>query len=278
SLSTKASITRTGLSSSTQSSRHSGNSVAWPRSIPSTKRLIRSLRQKAAESYSANQITKCVFTQPGSITDTIGRRKDLFPLSSALAPLDEDSWLRLNRRRNKQPTNVISSDESLNLGYDDVHQREACTLRCRRAWQYFGCSNGSSTSDDPPDRVDRSAPGIKERPWGRQLRASTGAKHARERRILRSEPGAIQRIHLLRLGAADSLDLECKESSGFPLSAQHQMYRSRLFHRSQARRCRSMRSKFRKSPESRAAPKHKSPLRRRRSLMFPRAGFIMQIS
>src|SRR5262245_21873170 len=67
SLATKASITRTGLSSSTQSSRHSGNSVAWPRSIPSTKRLIRSLRQKAAESYSANQITKRVFTQPGSI-------------------------------------------------------------------------------------------------------------------------------------------------------------------------------------------------------------------
>src|SRR5262245_57038890 len=45
SLSTKASITRTGLSSSIQSSRHSGNSVAWPRSIPSTKRLIRSLRK-----------------------------------------------------------------------------------------------------------------------------------------------------------------------------------------------------------------------------------------
>src|SRR5262249_20248095 len=44
-------------------------SVAWPRSIPSTKRLIRSLRQTAAESYSANQITKCVFTQPGSEAD-----------------------------------------------------------------------------------------------------------------------------------------------------------------------------------------------------------------
>ena len=70
----------------------------------------------------------------------------------------------------------------------------------------------------------------------------------------------------------------CRESSGFPLSAQHQMCRCKLFHRSQARRCRSTRSKFRKSPDSRAAPKHKSPLRRGRSLMSPRAGFIMQIS
>ena len=46
SLSTKASITRTGLFSSIQSARHSGNSVACPRSIPSTKRLIRSLRTR----------------------------------------------------------------------------------------------------------------------------------------------------------------------------------------------------------------------------------------
>src|ERR1700730_228152 len=42
---TKTSITRTGLSSQIQSSRHSGNSVLWPRSIPSTKRFIRSLRK-----------------------------------------------------------------------------------------------------------------------------------------------------------------------------------------------------------------------------------------
>ena len=54
--------------------------------------------------------------------------------------------------------------------------------------------------------------------WGRQLRASTGAKHARERRILRSEPGAIQRIHLLRLGAADSLDLETGSAGGVQVS------------------------------------------------------------
>src|SRR5580704_9173332 len=42
---TKTSITRTGLSSQIQSSRHSGKSVLCPRSIPSTKRFIRSLRK-----------------------------------------------------------------------------------------------------------------------------------------------------------------------------------------------------------------------------------------
>src|SRR5207302_9050022 len=42
---TKTSITRTGLSSSIQSSRHSGNRVLCPRSIPSTKRFIRFLRK-----------------------------------------------------------------------------------------------------------------------------------------------------------------------------------------------------------------------------------------
>src|ERR1700730_16329429 len=42
---TKTSITRTGLSSQIQSSRHSGKRVLCPRSIPSTKRFIRSLRQ-----------------------------------------------------------------------------------------------------------------------------------------------------------------------------------------------------------------------------------------
>ena len=42
SLSTKASIARTGLSWYIQSSRYSGNTVACPRSVPSTKRFIRS--------------------------------------------------------------------------------------------------------------------------------------------------------------------------------------------------------------------------------------------
>src|ERR687897_1581411 len=45
SASTKASMTRTGLFSSTQSSRLSGNRVVWLRSTPSTKRLIGSPKQ-----------------------------------------------------------------------------------------------------------------------------------------------------------------------------------------------------------------------------------------
>src|SRR6266498_3691346 len=43
--STNTSIARTGLSSQIQSSRHSGNSVFCPRSVPSTKRFIRPLRK-----------------------------------------------------------------------------------------------------------------------------------------------------------------------------------------------------------------------------------------
>jgi hypothetical protein len=63
--STKTSITRTGLSSPIQSSRHSGNSVLYPRSVSSTKRLIRSSR----ESYRENHTKRGVFTHgviPGS--------------------------------------------------------------------------------------------------------------------------------------------------------------------------------------------------------------------
>ena len=52
---------------SIQSSRHSGNSVLCPRSVPSTKRLIRSLRKSRRESYCENQIASDVFTQPGSL-------------------------------------------------------------------------------------------------------------------------------------------------------------------------------------------------------------------
>src|ERR1700732_5554065 len=44
---TKTSITRTGLSAQIQSSRHSGNRVLCPRSIPSTKRFIRSLPRES---------------------------------------------------------------------------------------------------------------------------------------------------------------------------------------------------------------------------------------
>src|SRR3984893_10049911 len=52
----KTSITRTGLSSQIQSSRHSGNSVICWRSTPSMKRLIPIPPQIAQESYRQNQI------------------------------------------------------------------------------------------------------------------------------------------------------------------------------------------------------------------------------
>jgi len=41
-------ITRTGLSSSIQSSRHWGRNVLWPRSAPATKRFIRSPTSRRA--------------------------------------------------------------------------------------------------------------------------------------------------------------------------------------------------------------------------------------
>jgi hypothetical protein len=44
---------------------HSGNSVICPRSEPSTKRLIESLRKSRRESYRENQMKQCVFTQAG---------------------------------------------------------------------------------------------------------------------------------------------------------------------------------------------------------------------
>lgn len=43
-------MARTGLSSSTQSSRHSGNSVDWPRSAPAMNRFIAHHRKSRAES------------------------------------------------------------------------------------------------------------------------------------------------------------------------------------------------------------------------------------
>src|SRR5262249_32166879 len=75
-------------------------------------------------------------------------------------------------------------------------------------WECFRSSDGPSASDDPRDAVDRSAPGFKERLYGRWLSANTGAKHAGERHILRSEPGTIPRFHVLRLGTADTLKLK----------------------------------------------------------------------
>ena len=58
----------TGLFSSIQSSRHSGNSVLCPRSAPSMKRFIRS-PTAAPESLLENHMKHCGFTQPASKAD-----------------------------------------------------------------------------------------------------------------------------------------------------------------------------------------------------------------
>src|SRR5258708_37495994 len=63
--STKQSITRTDLLSSTHSSRHSGNSVDGPRSPPSTKRFM----NRPPANRQANHSRQLVFTQPGSKTE-----------------------------------------------------------------------------------------------------------------------------------------------------------------------------------------------------------------
>src|ERR1700732_1376941 len=74
---TKTSITRTGLSSQIQSSRHSGNRVLCPRSIPSTKRFIQSLR-KSRRNHTAR------ITSTGAFLHSQGR-KQKFKLSHDLA-------------------------------------------------------------------------------------------------------------------------------------------------------------------------------------------------
>src|SRR5215510_2178911 len=57
-----------GLFSSIQSSRHSGNSVLCPRSVPSMKRFIRS-PAAAKNQRCENHMKQDVFTQPGSVAD-----------------------------------------------------------------------------------------------------------------------------------------------------------------------------------------------------------------
>src|SRR3977135_546416 len=62
---TKTSITRTGLSPQIQSSRHSGNSVLCPRSIPSTKRFIRSLRKSRRNHTARITLTRAFLHSQG---------------------------------------------------------------------------------------------------------------------------------------------------------------------------------------------------------------------
>ncbi len=75
-----AATARTGLSSQIQSSRHSGNSVLCPRSVPSTKRVIRCSR----ESYRKNRTTTrfhtarviCRLTPSGILAAVCPQRSD----------------------------------------------------------------------------------------------------------------------------------------------------------------------------------------------------------
>src|SRR3984893_4791080 len=80
---TKTSITRTGLSSQIQSSRHSGNRVLCPRSIPSTKRFIRSLRKSRRNHTARIASTHAFLHSQGRF-----RRFDC-------GPANDRSWARL---------------------------------------------------------------------------------------------------------------------------------------------------------------------------------------
>src|SRR4029077_19843176 len=77
-------------------------------------------------------------------------KKGFIPVASCGWAIETNGWLvcvvaGISSEPLRSPRTKASTE-----GDDDVHQRETCTLRCRRARQYFGCSHGSSTSDDPP--------------------------------------------------------------------------------------------------------------------------------
>src|SRR5580700_7279864 len=78
---TKTSITRTGLSSQIQSSRHSGNRVLCPRSIPSTKRFIRSLR-KSRRNHTARITSTRAFLHSQGHREKNSRRAYVFRIAS----------------------------------------------------------------------------------------------------------------------------------------------------------------------------------------------------
>src|SRR6202023_899248 len=78
---TKTSITRTGLSSQIHSSRHSGKRVLCPRTIPSTKRFIRSFR-KSRRNHTARITSIGVFLHSEGQTETnhhLSRTSALYP-------------------------------------------------------------------------------------------------------------------------------------------------------------------------------------------------------
>src|SRR4029078_31404 len=105
SASTNASITRTGLFSSIQSSRHSGNRVLCPRSTPSKKRFIKApqiILAGKTESHRANQKKKNrVSTQPGS--------SFLLPDGGAKWPLFAGPDIRDEKNGHRRPSGCFTS-------------------------------------------------------------------------------------------------------------------------------------------------------------------------
>src|SRR4030088_1481790 len=86
SASTNTSTARTGLLSSTQSSRHSGSNVACPRSSPATKPAIKS----PADSVGHHGMGR-VFTQPGPEADRASSRYGAGPgVGATVASSDGD--------------------------------------------------------------------------------------------------------------------------------------------------------------------------------------------
>jgi hypothetical protein len=149
----------------------------------------------------------------GSITDTIGRRKNLFPLPGTVAPLGEDSWLRLNRRRNKQPTNVMSSDESLNLVVRRCSPARSLHPALPPCLAVLPQLRRRPASDDPRDADDRSL-----------TSAATTSSLARAR-ASRAKRSANARSHQTPLGgwsaASNFSTNSCSSSSLISLTAKN---------------------------------------------------------
>src|SRR5260221_9776596 len=109
SASTKTSIARTGLSSQIQSSRHSGNSVACARSVPSTKRLIRSSRESLAR-----------LTRNEAFLHSLGH-----PRSRRTKPHIRPRPLRpkSDRRKSKFDAPLRATNGHWSLGFNHLSQR-----------------------------------------------------------------------------------------------------------------------------------------------------------
>src|SRR5882762_2996028 len=121
SASTNTSTARTGLLSSTQSSRHSGSNVACPRSSPATKPGIKS----PADSVGDHGIRR-VFTQPGPRSDVSQ------PLRSQGVPLTTVwCWFESCRGR-QQNQQLIDFDFFYATG--NSHIDRASFTACLQVW------------------------------------------------------------------------------------------------------------------------------------------------